>query len=219
MSHIPTIDVSACCALASSPNDCWLIRCDHVGHVVTIDVLPDDVLLTIFDFYVYQKTSYAVDILRFPYKDNEDTKIGWWHSLAHVCRRWRCLVFGSPRRLDLQLCCTARTPARETRDVWPALPLIIQGDVSETSVDNVIAQLELSSRICEIELNWHTSSQIEKLWTAMQVPFPELKVLYLSLRTLSYVPVLPDSFFGGSAPHLRRLSLVTLPLPELPKLL
>jgi len=36
---------------------------------------------------------------------------------------------------------------------------------------------------------------------------------------VSYVPVLPHSFFGGSAPHLRRLAFVALPLQELPKLL
>ena len=30
----------------------WLIRC-NVGQVVTIDHLPDDVLLAIFDFYVF----------------------------------------------------------------------------------------------------------------------------------------------------------------------
>jgi hypothetical protein len=98
------------------------------------------------------------------------------------------------------------------------LPLFIEGDVSETSVDNVIAQLELSNRISQIELNCHSTSQIEKLWTAMQVPFPELEALYLSFRGVSYVPDLPDSFLGGSAPRLRRLALVAIPLSGLPKL-
>ena len=52
--HIPAIDVSPLSfigpGLASFPNDCWLIRRD-VG-VLTIDDLPDDDLLAIFDFYV-----------------------------------------------------------------------------------------------------------------------------------------------------------------------
>jgi hypothetical protein len=146
-------------------------------------------------------------------------KIESWQSLVHVCRRWRGLVLGSPRRLNLQLCCTTGTPARETLDVWPALPLLIQGGVSKMSVDNVIAVLKHSDRICKINLDYHANSQMEKLWTAMQVPFPELAVLYPSFRGLSYEPVLPDSFLGGSTPRLRYLALVSVPFPGLPNLL
>src|SRR6266700_3384297 len=108
---------SFCCTLASSPNDCRLIRC-HVGLVVAIeiDVLPDDVLLAIFDFYVvgYQDLDFIEALLS---NFDTKTKIRSWQSLVHVCRRWRGLVFGSPRRLNLQLCCTTKTPARETLDV------------------------------------------------------------------------------------------------------
>ena len=150
---------------------------------------------------------------------DEDTKrsLDSWHSLLHVCRRWRGLVFESPRRLKLQLYCTPRTPARETLNVWPALPLFIHGDVSETSVDNVIAELEHSDRIRQIELSCHTTSQLEKIWTAMQVTFPELQALCLSCgdRDLSYEPVLPVSF---SAPCLRSLTLAAVSLQRLPKL-
>jgi hypothetical protein len=52
----------------------------------------------------------------------------------------------------------------------------------------------------------------------MQVSFPELRILYLSFGNLSYVPVLPDSFLGGSAPRLRLLYLDAIPFPGLPKL-
>ena len=182
--------------------------------MVTVDVLPDDVLLTIFDFHADHISSYAVDLSEFI---DEDTKIESWHSLVHVCRRWRGLVFASPRRLNIQLCCTTRTPARETLDIWPPLPLVIQGDLSDSSVDNVIAKLKLSDRICKIELNCHTTLQIEKLMTAMRVPFPELTSLYVSFRGVSYDPVHPDLSLGGSAPRLKRLSLVAVPLSGLPK--
>jgi F-box-like len=179
-------------------------------------VLPDDVLLEIFDFYVFKylvfRPSGGYDAKR---------KIESWQSLVHVCRRWRGLVLGSPRRLILQLCYTPRVSASRTLDVWPALPLIILGDVPEASVNNVIAELKHSDRICQISLDFHTTSQIEKLWTAMQVPFPELTVLCLSFEGLPrwYVPPLPDSFLGGSAPHLRCLYLHTIPFPGIPKLL
>ena len=187
--------------------------------MVTIDVLPDDVLLAIFDFYVvpYQD----VDLFGALFGEPDAVKrIESWQSLVHVCRRWRCLVFGSPRRLDLQLYYDSKISARKTLDVWPALPLLIQGYVGETSVDNVIAELEHRDRICQISLNCHSTPVIEALWTAMQVPFPELAHLYLSLSFKGLpVPVLPDSFLGGSAPRLRYLAMDSVPFPTLPKLL
>jgi hypothetical protein len=91
-----------------------------------------------------------------------------------------------------------------------------------TSLDNIITGLERSDRIRQIDLdflNYHTTSKIEKLWTAMQVPFPELERLYLSFGHTSYGPVLLDSFLGGSAPRLRYLCLDGIPFPGLPKLL
>ena len=184
--------------------------------MLTIDVLPDDVLLEIFDHCVVYPSGYLIHASSL----QETRKIReWWQSLVHVCRRWRGLVFGSPRRLNLQLRCTTETPARETLGVWPALPLYIRGDVDETSVDNVIAELELSDRMCQIELCCFTNSQIESLYTAMEVPFPKLIRLYLSFEGLSYAPVLPDSFLGGSTPHLRYLAFNFIPFPGLPKLL
>jgi F-box-like len=203
----------------SYPNDCWLIRC-VVGQVITIDVLPDDVLLTIFDFYVVRYQDLDLDEVTF---SGEDTKkrIDSWQSLVHVCRQWRGLVFASPRRLDLQLYHDSTRSTRRTLDVWPALPLLIKNDLFGTSadtMDNLIAELEHSDRIRQITL-YLDAWQIEKFWTAMQVPFPELDSLYLSYGGVSFTPVLPDSFLGGSAPHLRFLALTWISFPGLPKLL
>ena len=72
-------------------------------------MLPDDVLLEIFDFYV----------------DEDIGTIQEWITLAHVCRRWRSVVFQSPHRLNLRLVCRPTTPVRNTLDIWPPLPLII----------------------------------------------------------------------------------------------
>src|SRR5260221_5208216 len=52
----------------------------------------------------------------------EASAVESWQLLVHVCRRWRSLVFGSPRRLNLRLFCTPETPAKDTLAVWPALP-------------------------------------------------------------------------------------------------
>src|SRR6266852_2600909 len=107
----------------------------HIGQVLTTDDLPDDVLLEIFDFYVvrYQDLDHLEVVL-----SDQDTKrkIESWQSLVHVCRRWRGLTFGSPRRLNLQLCCIPET-SMISLDIWPHLPLLIKGETDETGVDNV----------------------------------------------------------------------------------
>jgi hypothetical protein len=181
--------------------------------MVTIDDLPDDVLLAIFNFYVFQYPGFVYFVSK--------REIESWQSLVHVCRRWRGLVFASSRRLNLRLCYTPLTSARMSLDFWPPLPLHITGSVSETSANNDIAEVEHSDRICQIriDLDRYTTPQIEKLWTAMQKPFPELEALQLSYQDSSHVPVLPDSFLGGSVPRLRSLYLDAIPFPGIPKLL
>jgi hypothetical protein len=84
-----------------------------------IDDLPDDTLLGIFD--VYMKECRIRSAKR---------RVEAWQSLVHVCRRWRSLIFQSPRDLNLQLFCTPDTPAKDTLDIWPALPLIVRGEVA-----------------------------------------------------------------------------------------
>jgi len=119
-------------------------------------VLPDDVLLAIFDFCVvrYQYSPEMVISDRYARRE-----IVSWQSLVHVCRRWRRLIFESPRRLNLQPFCTTGTSARKTLDIWPAFPLLIQDHDSETSVDNIVAVLEHSNRILQISLRCLTTSQ------------------------------------------------------------
>ena len=189
--------------------------------MVTVEDLPNDVLLEIFYFYVvgYQDQGF-IDI------GTTKREIESWQLLVHVCRRWRSVVFEFPRRLNLQLCCTPVPSARMSLNVWPSLPLQIYGYGPETPVDNVIATLKHSDRICKIRINCHlyTIWEVEKLWTAMQVPFPELATLNLSvirtrIRSWAVAPVLPDSFLGGSAPRLRSLDLNSIPFPGIPKLL
>ena len=150
-----------------------------------------------------------------------------WQSLVHVCWRWRSVVFGSPRLLDLQLVCSSKTPARDTVEVWPALPLVIQDYHCVASRMDIIISLlkrsDLVHRTIGINL-WNVPSmQLENISEAMQVPFPELT--HLELRRLSrfrssQTPFpFSDSFLGGSAPQLRTLYLDRIPYPGLPKLL
>ena len=167
-------------------------------------MLPDDALLAIFDFCGNEN-------------DTTEELIAW-ETLVHVCRRWRSLVFESPRRLNLQLVCTSGTPARDTLDIWPTLPLVVRYE-GDCPMDNIVAALEHRNRVRQIELFNLPILSLEKSWAAMQMAFPELKDLVLVSDGKKALPILPDSVLGGSAPSLRRLWLAGIPFPGLPKLL
>ena len=173
--------------------------------MIQIDVLPDDVLLGIFDYYE--------DTVDPPNK--RKTKIEAWQTLVHVCRRWRNLVFQSPCRLNLRLYCTPQTPTRDRLDIWPALPLVVSGKISRDLTDNVIAALGQSNRVCQVRLS---GLRLDKVLAAMQVPFPELTELKLSSFDGNKTAI-PDTFLGGSAPRLRIFALDSIPFRGLPKLL
>ena len=85
-------------------------------------------------------------------------------------------------------------------------------------MDNIIALLERSDRVCRIDLDYVSSSDMEIYLAAMQQPFPELTDLLLHSFG-EMVSVDPDSFLGGSSPRLRHLKLTGIPFPGLPKLL
>ena len=186
--------------------------------MITTDTLPDDVLIVIFSFYLdLHLGEYS------PEKEREKA----WQLLVHVCRRWRTIIFGSPRHLNLQLVCNGRTRARDRLDVWTALPLVIQcekddDDYSKDSirnVDNIIAVLERRNRVCRIDLVGISFSNFGTIFAAMQQPFQELIFLRLWSYYDGMVPVIPDSFLGGSAPRLRYLMFSHIPFPGLPNLL
>jgi hypothetical protein len=165
-------------------------------------MLPDVALIEIFEFYV-----------------NEAEWIDAWHTLVHVCRKWRTIAFGSPRRLNLQLYCSPTTPVRRTLAVWPPLPIVIrQYGHPMCGMRNVIAALKHNYHVCEIELWRIPSSLLEQVLASMQMPFPALTNLRLGTKDET-APVVPDWFLGGSAPRLRHLSLRSIHIPELPKLL
>jgi len=175
-------------------------NCDTV--FVTINTLPDEALLEIFDFYVCEAD------------DKAD-----WETLLHVCQRWRHLVFSAPHRLKLRIVCTVGTPATTMVDVWPALPISMWvAKVQDGSLDNVIAALEHNDRVSEILVDEVSKSAMERIAASMRRPFPLLTNLHLV--SFDEPPaVLPNMLLGGSAPHLRTLWLEGISSPALPKLL
>src|SRR6266851_4711069 len=152
---------------------------------MTIRTFPDDVLLEIFYFYVYE------------------TDYDGWHKLIQVCRQWRNVALASPRRLDLLLHCTYERSAREMLEIWPEFPIIVTdgGRPTVEGADNIISALELNDRVSRIRLaNVSSPVLVERFEAALQVPFPALADLELSSSSSSVMaPVISDSFLGGSA--------------------
>jgi hypothetical protein len=152
-------------------------------------MLPDDILLEMFDFYVVE----AIEA----YEYLKDQMEASWQTLVHVCRRWRSIVFGSPRRLNLQLVCTTKTSARDTLDVWPELPLVIEDD--DCQKEGLIALLERRELVRRISRMILTVDCLEDIPEALHVPFPELTYLMIHYWDEESEPIisLSDSFLGG----------------------
>ena len=173
-----------------------------------MDIFPDDVLLNIFHLC-------RVDgINKFG--------ITWeWEALVQVCRRWRHLIFASPRGLGLRLVCTGGTPVREMLDIWPAIPIIILDNdypTPDLPIFNVVDALEHRHRIYGIWLNGLTKTQWQLIIEKMPEQFPELTFLQL-VSNITMELTLPLGFLGGSAPCLRVAQLDGIRFPALPHLL
>ena len=169
---------------------------------VTVSSLPDEALLEVFNFYVDQI-------------NNMDA----WHTLVHVCQKWRYVVFASPRRLHLELRCTNKSPVKKMLDIWPALPIVINALITHSrlsDVINLVAALEHHNLVCRINIRGVLHSLLNS--AAMKERFPMLTDLTL----FSYednAPVISDSFLDGSAPRLQSLEFRGIPFPALRKLL
>jgi hypothetical protein len=171
---------------------------------VNISSLPHHALLEIFKFYVDQI-------------DHADE----WHTLVHVCREWRDVVFSSPRWLRLELRCTNKNPVKNLLDVWPALPIVIDALITKSQrsgMANIMAALKLHDLVCRIKI-WRVPNSLLKS-AAIKKRFPQLTDLTLRSNKEN-APVIPDSFLGGSAPRLRSLDFkgITFLFPALRKLL
>ena len=172
-----------------------------------INVLPDNVLLEIFKFYVDEAAEDSI----YP----EDA----WHTLVHVCQRWRFIVLASPRRLDLHILCTNVNQVEQNLNIWPQFPIAIEAYSDKpplSGVANIIAALKHHHRISKITI-WDAPNSFLKEFGAMKNSFPALTDLKLQSNE-AHPLVLPDSFLLGSAPRLQTLWLNGISFPALPKL-
>ncbi len=178
-------------------------------HAATINMLPGDIFLEIFAFY-----------LRAYREDYSSQRMREWQRLAHVCQRWQQIIYASPCYLDLRLYCSdaSGTPVKKVLSCWPAFPIAISYQIPDNE-DDVLALLEHSNRVRLIDLTIR-KPQWGNVVAAMQGLFPVLTDLHLFADHPGDADVvIPSGFLGGSAPCLQRLVLYYVPFPELPTLL
>ena len=205
---------------------------DDKLELATIDVLPDDVLLRVFSFH--QPVSGKRDPSPF---------VRWkWHTLTHVCRRWRRVIFTSPRHLGLRLVAADKfnpmADPETTLDSWSAastfeLPLSIwyscmKYPLSAQQEDDVVAMLEYPDRIHDIGLIM-SSSLLARSTAWAESSFPALEHIRLQspdidLGLRDFVH-LPSKFLCGSSGNnapprlLRYIELKNISFPSLSQLL
>ena len=190
---------------------------------VTVNILPDDVLLHIFHF----DQAIYLDGLYSPPRSADEAVLRhcWqWRRLVDVCRRWRSVVFASPNFLNLRLVIgNPASPRIKFLRLYPPLPIIVGNIIDFPLPDNQYFDPAIMhhNRLCEIYFFHLSSSLLQRLASAMQEQLPALT--HLMLDAESYYnpspPALPDGFLGGSAPSLQSLVFHSIPFPALPKLL
>ncbi|KAI0302776.1 hypothetical protein BC826DRAFT_966040 [Russula brevipes] len=174
------------------------------SHSSTIDGLPDELLLEIFDSYRLNQDE--------GYRQCWKRKLRWF-SLTHVCRRWRCVVFASFSRLDVALIVGMKNPGHMKTIFSPhlsPLPIVIDyGDsYSKTTKElgRVLAALKRCDRVRGITFRG-SGRDFDKFLKATKCPFPLLDSLELRNDALPGQTTLPAIFLRGSVPSLRCLSL------------
>ena len=111
---------------------------------MTVNTLPDDIFLEIFAFYL---SYYYSPFNRHNYWHPLEHTTAW-QRLVHVCQRWRDIIYGSPRYLDLHLHCSQETPFRKNLNRWPEFPLTLEYVIDPNDDDDdVVAALKHPDRV------------------------------------------------------------------------
>ena len=186
-----------------------------VPRTASIHFLDDDCILHVF--YLYRPILLGEDP-----DDNarfcggEEWDCGhWWYKLAHVCRRWRKVILDSASYLELSLVCTYGTPVADMLAHSPPLPLVLDYNDHEMTVEDeegIILALGRRDRVRYVRLFIYDPNQnFQKLIAAIDGDYPLLEYLgVIPVDGNSLAMMLPETLH---APHLRHLTLGGLARP------
>jgi len=177
-------------------------------HATSVHILDDESLLNIFHLYrPFFLGEDQNDSIRL---DGGGQWAGehWWYRLAHVCQRWRNLIFGSASYLGLCLVCTYGTPVADMLAHSPPLPLVIDyedTDITAEDEEAIILALAQRDRVRRIRFGIPVL-KLQKLFMAVDGEYPILEYLILwdLPREKKTVLALPEA---RQTPHLRHLAI------------
>ena len=139
-----------------------------------------------------------------------------WRKLAHVCRRWRYLIYDSSTLLDMYLLLTNGSPPIGSLAYLPPMPLVIEGRNNTTAwglhdAENIFTGLQQHDRVRRVVLHGPSPS-LRTCLVALSGLFPQLEYLSIESTTKEEASlVLPGTF---RAPNLRHLAFHDIGLPE-----
>ena len=198
----------------SSPTDVPLLRTQRSPNL-TINNLPNELLLEIFDFY-----RRGID----PY-DRLWKKKCVWIDLTHVCRKWRAAMFASSSRLELGVIVGPDKPSYIKTILSGPLPILIDYQcrdkyINKSALWRLRAALGYPDRVREISFEG-TDGWFKQFFKATDCSFPILESLSLRFELRhghGNYPKIPDTFLRGpdlSDLHLRRLQLKNVSLKSI----
>ena len=168
---------------------------------MTIDHLPDEVLLEIFDSY-----RQTIDQYDYSYQWKKNYV---WLNLAHVCKRWRDVMIASSSRLDLDITVGPQKPGHIKTFLSIPLPIFVcyncyygYGDITGSALWRMRAALRHRDRVREISFQGSKAS-FNDFFRATVYHFPVLESLFLGFPH-GYKLDIPASFLRGpDQPDLR----------------
>ena len=170
---------------------------------LTINHIPDELLLEIFDSY-----RQAID-----HYDQEWSREYVWFNLAHVCRKWRAVMFASVSRLDLGISVGPEKPVQINTILSCPWPIFIDYMLMYRDIAG-IALLRMRAVLMHHHDHGRkisfggTRANFDEFFNVADRAFPLLESLSLDFYD-GYEPKIPDTFLRGpdiSDLHLRRLS-------------
>ena len=189
---------------------------------MTVNNLPDEVILEIFDYYRRSINSY----------DHQWRENYAWFNLAHVCRKWRAVTFASATRLDLGITVGPTKPAHIKTILSGPFPIHLDyelvpedGNITHSSIWRMRTVLRLRDRVRGIAFAGGASkaslNNLNKFFKATNCSFPVLESLVLRFSA-GYERNIPETFLRGpdlSDLRLRRLELIGVSFPSISKFL
>ncbi|KAI0258236.1 hypothetical protein BC834DRAFT_975357 [Gloeopeniophorella convolvens] len=181
----------------------------HSTRRTSISSLNHDVLLEIFDWYFTQESGWP----------RARPSVLAFRAAMHVCRSWRYLILGSPKRFDLELHCTYGAPVADLLTHFPSLPIQLDFEADHRILttkdeDGILRAMKQSRRLRHVDIKAPYRT-VQRISAAMNGYLPLLevfKIFVMSRGSNERLPASTSFIFPStfSAPRLTSIQLERL---------